>query len=55
MKLPGDGGALVEALYGYRDMGFDDVPVRHIVGDHRLMPQSFERLGRHVMPHIRPL
>jgi hypothetical protein len=27
--------------------------VRHIVGDHQLMLQSFERIGRDVMPQIR--
>jgi hypothetical protein len=36
-------------------MGFGDVMVRHIVGDHRLMLRSFERIGREIMPRIRDL
>ena len=41
------------ALRAYREMGFDFVMVRHIVGDHQLMLRSFERIGREVMPRIR--
>lgn len=29
--------------------------VRHIVGGHRLMLQSFERIGKYVLPAIRDL
>jgi alkanesulfonate monooxygenase SsuD/methylene tetrahydromethanopterin reductase-like flavin-dependent oxidoreductase (luciferase family) len=49
------GGAdtVVESLRRYHAMGFDHVMVRHIVGDHRLMLRSFERIGRDVMPRIR--
>jgi hypothetical protein len=36
-------------------MGFDYVMVRHIVGDHRQMLRSFERIGRDVTPRIRDL
>jgi len=36
-------------------MGFDYVMVRHIVGDHRQMLCSFERIGRDVTPRIRDL
>ena len=51
------GGAetVVRALRRYRDMGFDYVMVRHIVGDHQLMLRSFERIGRNVIPQIRDL
>jgi len=37
---------VVQALRRYRNMGFDYVMVRHIVGDHQLMLRSFERIGR---------
>jgi len=51
----GSADTVVEALRRYRDMGFDYVMVRHIVGDHQLMLRSFERIGRGVMPQIRDL
>lgn len=53
--LVGSAEAVVEQLRRYRDMGFDSVMVRHIVGDHQLMLRSFERIGRDVMPRIRDL
>jgi alkanesulfonate monooxygenase SsuD/methylene tetrahydromethanopterin reductase-like flavin-dependent oxidoreductase (luciferase family) len=53
--LVGSGQTVVEQLRRYRDLGFDDVMVRHIVGDHRLMLDSFERIGRDVMPKLRAL
>jgi alkanesulfonate monooxygenase SsuD/methylene tetrahydromethanopterin reductase-like flavin-dependent oxidoreductase (luciferase family) len=53
--LVGSADTVVEGLRRYRAMGFDCVMVRHIVGDHRLMLQSFERIGRDVMPQIRSL
>jgi len=53
--LVGGADTIVERLARYRDMGFDFVMVRHIVGDHRLMLRSFERIGRDVMPRIRAL
>src|SRR5262249_47263337 len=53
--LVGRADTVVQQLRRYRDMGFDDVMVRHIVGDHQLMLQSFERIGRDVMPPIRRL
>jgi alkanesulfonate monooxygenase SsuD/methylene tetrahydromethanopterin reductase-like flavin-dependent oxidoreductase (luciferase family) len=40
-------------LQEYRAMGFEDVMVRNIVGDHQLMLRSFERIGAYVMPAIR--
>ena len=53
--LVGSAETIVEDLRKYRDMGFDYVMVRHIVGDHQLMLRSFERIGRAVMPRIRDL
>jgi alkanesulfonate monooxygenase SsuD/methylene tetrahydromethanopterin reductase-like flavin-dependent oxidoreductase (luciferase family) len=53
--LVGGPATVVEGLRRYREMGFDSVMVRHIVGDHRLMLRSFERIGRDVMPRIRNL
>jgi len=53
--LVGSADTVVQDLRRYRDMGFDYVMVRHIVGDHRLMLRSFERLGHDVMPRIRDL
>jgi alkanesulfonate monooxygenase SsuD/methylene tetrahydromethanopterin reductase-like flavin-dependent oxidoreductase (luciferase family) len=51
--LVGSADTVVQDLRRYRDMGFDYVMVRHIVGDHQLMLRSFERIGRDVMPQIR--
>jgi len=53
--LVGSGLGVAEQLSRYRDLGFGDVMVRHIVGDHRVMLGSFERIGREVMPRIRAL
>jgi len=53
--LVGREDTVVQDLGRYRDMGFDYVMVRHIVGDHQLMLRSFERIGRDVMPQIRDL
>jgi alkanesulfonate monooxygenase SsuD/methylene tetrahydromethanopterin reductase-like flavin-dependent oxidoreductase (luciferase family) len=53
--LVGSADTVVGDLHRYRDMGFDAVMVRHIVGDHQLMLQSFDRIGRDVMPRIRDL
>jgi hypothetical protein len=51
----GSADTVVQALHRYREVGFDYVMVRHIVGDHQLMLRSFERIGRDVMPRIRDL
>src|SRR5262245_17182992 len=51
--LVGSAATVVRALRRYRDLGFGEVMVRHIVGDHALMLKSFERIGRDVMPQIR--
>jgi alkanesulfonate monooxygenase SsuD/methylene tetrahydromethanopterin reductase-like flavin-dependent oxidoreductase (luciferase family) len=53
--LVGSADTIVQGLRRYRDMGFDYVMVRHIVGDHQLMLRSFERIGHAVMPRIRDL
>jgi alkanesulfonate monooxygenase SsuD/methylene tetrahydromethanopterin reductase-like flavin-dependent oxidoreductase (luciferase family) len=53
--LVGSAATVVERLGRYREMGFDHVMVRHVVGDHQLMLRSFERIGRDVMPRIRGL
>ncbi|HLZ70251.1 MAG TPA: LLM class flavin-dependent oxidoreductase [Dehalococcoidia bacterium] len=46
---------VVERLRYYRGLGFEEVMVRHITGDHRLMLRSFELIGKAVMPAIRDL
>jgi alkanesulfonate monooxygenase SsuD/methylene tetrahydromethanopterin reductase-like flavin-dependent oxidoreductase (luciferase family) len=51
--LVGSADTVVQDLTRCRDRGFEYVMVRHIVGDHRLMLRSFERIGRDVMPRIR--
>jgi alkanesulfonate monooxygenase SsuD/methylene tetrahydromethanopterin reductase-like flavin-dependent oxidoreductase (luciferase family) len=53
--LVGSADTVVQDLRRYRDMGFDYVMVRHVVGDHQLMLRSFERIGGDVMPRIRDL
>lgn len=53
--LVGSAATVVQQLRQYRQMGFEYVMVRHIVGDHQLMLGSFERIGSGVMPRIRDL
>jgi alkanesulfonate monooxygenase SsuD/methylene tetrahydromethanopterin reductase-like flavin-dependent oxidoreductase (luciferase family) len=53
--LVGSAETVVRDLRKYRNVGFDYVMVRHIVGDHQLMLRSFERIGRDVMPQIRDI
>lgn len=53
--LVGSAETVVRELRRYHDLGFDYVMVRHIVGDHRLMLESFERIGRDVMPQLHDL
>lgn len=43
--LVGSPDTVREQLLGYQAMGFDDVLVRHITGDHRAMIESFGLLG----------
>ena len=53
--LVGSADTVVAALARYAGMGFGEVMVRHVVGDHALMLRSFERIGRDVVPRIRAL
>ncbi len=53
--LVGSPRSVIERLRSYRALGFEEVMVRHITGDHRLMLRSFELIGTHVMPAIRDL
>jgi alkanesulfonate monooxygenase SsuD/methylene tetrahydromethanopterin reductase-like flavin-dependent oxidoreductase (luciferase family) len=53
--LVGSPAAVVDRLAHYRALGFDEVMVRHITGDHRLMLESFRLIGERVMPAIRTL
>ncbi|MHB8573758.1 MAG: LLM class flavin-dependent oxidoreductase [Dehalococcoidia bacterium] len=53
--LVGSPNTVIERLRHYRALGFAEVMVRHITGDHGLMLRSFELIGRHVMPAIRDL
>lgn len=53
--LVGGAETVVQQLREYRAMGFEEVMVRHIVGDHHLMLQSFQRLGDSVLPSVRDL
>jgi alkanesulfonate monooxygenase SsuD/methylene tetrahydromethanopterin reductase-like flavin-dependent oxidoreductase (luciferase family) len=53
--LVGSPAVVVDRLRHYRALGFEEVMVRHIVGDHQQMLRSFELIGRHVMPAIRAL
>ncbi|MGE0569897.1 MAG: LLM class flavin-dependent oxidoreductase [Dehalococcoidia bacterium] len=53
--LVGGPETVIRQLREYREMGFEDVMVRHTVGDHQQMLRSFELIGSHVMPAIRDL
>ena len=53
--LVGSPDTVIERLRHYRRLGFEEVMVRHITGDHQLMLESFALIGRHVMPAIRSL
>ncbi len=53
--LVGSAETVVRQLTEYRALGFEDVMVRHIVGDHAQMLASFARIGTQVMPAIRDL
>ena len=53
--LVGNPETVVERLRHYRTLGFEEVMVRHITGDHQQMLRSFALIGRHVMPAIRAL
>jgi len=53
--LVGGPATVVQQLREYAAMGFKHVMVRQITGDHARMLESFDRIGRHVMPAIRDL
>jgi len=53
--LVGAPDAVVDRVRHYRAMGFDEVMVRHVTGDHALMLRSFELIGERVVPVIRDL
>ena len=53
--LVGSPGTVIGRLRHYRALGFEEVMVRHITGDHGKMLDSFALIGRHVMPAIRSL
>ena len=53
--LVGGPSAVIERLAHYRELGFEEVMVRHITGDHELMLKSFALIGERVMPQIRSL
>jgi len=53
--LVGSPDTVIERLQHYRRLGFEEVMVRHITGDHQLMLESFSLIGRHVMPALRSL
>jgi alkanesulfonate monooxygenase SsuD/methylene tetrahydromethanopterin reductase-like flavin-dependent oxidoreductase (luciferase family) len=55
LLLVGNPETVVERLRHYRTLGFEEVMVRHITGDHQQMLRSFALIGRHVMPAIRAL
>lgn len=53
--LIGSPARVVDRLVQYRGLGFEEVMVRHITGDHAKMLRSFELIGELVMPSIRTL
>jgi len=53
--LVGAPDAVVDRVRHYRAMGFDEVMVRHVTGDHALMLRSIELIGERVVPAIRDL
>ena len=53
--LVGSPDSIVERLYHYRALGFEEVMVRHISGDHQLIIRSMQLIGEHVIPAIADL
>ena len=53
--LVGSPEPVVERLRHYRALGFEEIMVRHITGDHQQMLCSFALIGQYVMPAIRAL
>jgi alkanesulfonate monooxygenase SsuD/methylene tetrahydromethanopterin reductase-like flavin-dependent oxidoreductase (luciferase family) len=50
--LVGSPATVIARLAQCRALGFEEVMVRHITGDHALMLRSFELIGEYVMPEI---
>lgn len=50
--LVGSPQTVVSRLAAYHELGFDHVLVRHVSGDHAAILDSFELIGRHVIPEI---
>lgn len=53
--LVGAPDTVVQQLEDYQALGFDEVLIRHVVGDHRQMLESFARIGEGIMPKLRAL
>lgn len=53
--LVGSAATVIQRLRFYRDLGFDFVLVRHIVGEHQLILDSTRRIGDEVLPAIRDI
>jgi alkanesulfonate monooxygenase SsuD/methylene tetrahydromethanopterin reductase-like flavin-dependent oxidoreductase (luciferase family) len=53
--LVGAPATVVQQLEEYRLLGFDHVLVRHVVGDHESMLESFRRIGDDVIPRLHEL
>lgn len=51
--LLGGSETVARQLEEYRSLGFDEVMVRHVTGDHAQMLASIARIGRDVLPHVR--
>src|SRR5262249_53667864 len=51
--LVGSPTTVIDRLRHYRGLGFEEVMVRHITGDHGKMLDSFALIGQHVMPPVR--
>jgi alkanesulfonate monooxygenase SsuD/methylene tetrahydromethanopterin reductase-like flavin-dependent oxidoreductase (luciferase family) len=54
-SLVGSAATVVERLKYYKELGFDFVLVRHIVGEHQKILESFKRIGDDVLPQIRSI
>jgi alkanesulfonate monooxygenase SsuD/methylene tetrahydromethanopterin reductase-like flavin-dependent oxidoreductase (luciferase family) len=50
--LVGSPATIVQRLAAYRDLGFHHVLVRHISGDHAAILDSFELIGRDIVPEV---
>ena len=53
--LVGSPDEVIERLTHYRALGFEEIMVRHITGDHKLIMRSLQLIGEHVIPGIADL